>query len=250
MPAVLSLSRAALPDKVLAANVVAVQEMLFDVLFCTLIVTDLIGLFQETSVSGKSSCITTNMVAYPGWGFCSDSRIFIFNRPAVVSQAAVDIVHSIDRHAGVFNKKVFHWAHLHLHWGLASCGETGGRSNEPALLQSTGVKLKKAGVTTIAKQLKRRGWRGEHGWIWRGCPVHAICFFSGAVSASIYIIYKNPFFIFFFANFELLTFICSTINLSKQHGWKPLVHNLVKVRCLCSDVPDRTGKKSLYGTRR
>lgn len=117
--AVLDLPRVAISGKILATKAISVQRLPFTVFFNPLGRAKALGLFQKSCMSSESCNIAMNVLPHFILGFHSGTPwVMKFLSPTVgLTEAGAGLVHSIDGHARVFNKKVFHRTGLHLDSG-------------------------------------------------------------------------------------------------------------------------------------
>lgn len=115
---VLHLSSMAIPGKVLATKAISVQRLSFTVSLYPLGRAEALRLFQKRCLSSEGSDTAVNVSphvtlgAHPG-----AAGVVVIVDTAGLAEPGTGTVHSIDRHAGMFNEKVFHRTRLHLDSG-------------------------------------------------------------------------------------------------------------------------------------
>lgn len=115
---VLHLSSVAIPGKVLATKAISVQRLSFTVSFYPLGRTEALGLFQKCCLSSKRCNTAVNVLPHLTVGFHPGTAWVIFIiLTAGLTETRTGVVQSIDRHAGMFNEKVFHRTCFHLDSG-------------------------------------------------------------------------------------------------------------------------------------
>lgn len=118
---VLDLPRVAIPGKILATKAISVQRLSFTVFFYPLGRAKALGLLQKSCMSSESCNIAMNVLPHFILSFHSETGtawVMKFLSPTVgLTEAGAGVMHSIDRHAGVFDEKVFHRTGFHLDSG-------------------------------------------------------------------------------------------------------------------------------------
>lgn len=81
--------------------------------------TKALGLFQKSCMSSKSCNIAVNVLPHFALGFHSGTAwvMELISPTAGFTEARAGVVHSIDRHARMFNEQVFQRAGFHLDSG-------------------------------------------------------------------------------------------------------------------------------------
>lgn len=78
-----------------------------------------LGLFQKSCMSGKSCNIAMNVLPHLIVSFHSGATwvMKLISPAAGLTDSRAGVMHSIDRHAGMFDEKVFHRTGFHLDSG-------------------------------------------------------------------------------------------------------------------------------------
>lgn len=115
---VLHLSSVVIPGKVLSTEAISVQRLSFTVSFYPLGRAETLGLFKKCCLRSKRCSTAVNVLPHLTLGFRSGTAWVIFIIPtAGLTETRTGVVHSIDRHAGMFNEKVFHRTCFHFDSG-------------------------------------------------------------------------------------------------------------------------------------
>lgn len=116
---VLDLPRVAIPGKILATKAISVQRLSFTMFFYPLGRAKALGLFQKSCMRSKSCNVAMDVLPHFISTFHSGATwVRTFIGPTTgLTDARAGIMHSIDRHAGMFNEKVFQRTGFHLESG-------------------------------------------------------------------------------------------------------------------------------------
>lgn len=114
----LYLSSVAIPGKVLATKAISVQRLSFTVFLYPLGRAEALRLFQKRCLSSEGGDIAVNVFPHVTLGSHPGAAgVVVIVDTAGLAEPGTGTVYSIDRHAGVFNEKVFHRTRLHLDSG-------------------------------------------------------------------------------------------------------------------------------------
>lgn len=116
---VLDLPRMAIPGKILATKAISVKRLSFTVFFYPLRRAKALRLFQKSCVSSNGCDIAVNVLPHFILSFHSwTTWVMKFISPAAgLTETRAGVMHGIDRHAGMFDEKVFHRTGFHLDSG-------------------------------------------------------------------------------------------------------------------------------------
>lgn len=109
----------AIPGKVLATKTISVQRLPFTMFFYPLGRAKALGLFQKSCMSSERCDIAVDVLPHLILGFHSGTTwvVKFISPTAGLTEPRAGVMHSIDRHAGMFDEKVFHRTRFHLDSG-------------------------------------------------------------------------------------------------------------------------------------